>query len=102
MFKYQVVDRLIYTDFKDTVYFLYVIEEKRNLVYSAPTSAGKSLVAELFMLKNVLDWRRKAIMILPYVSLAKEKLKHLQVIDLSKKVDYMNKLMRFGLVYSIG
>ena len=79
-----------------------VIEEKRNLVYSAPTSAGKSLVADLFMLKNVLDWRRKAIMILPYVSLAKEKLKHLQVVDLSKKVVYINKLMRFGLVYSIG
>jgi DNA polymerase theta len=48
-------------------------------VYSAPTSAGKTLVAELLMLKNVLDLKRKAIMILPYVSLAKEKLKHLQV-----------------------
>lgn len=54
-------------------------DEKQNLIYSAPTSAGKSLVAELFMLKNVLDWRRKAVMIFPYVSLAKEKLTHLQV-----------------------
>jgi DNA polymerase theta len=52
---------------------------KKSFVYAAPTSAGKTLVAELLMLKNVLDLKRKAIMIFPYVSLAKEKLKHLQV-----------------------
>lgn len=61
------------------IFCINITEGKKNLVYSAPTSAGKTLVAELLMLKNVLSTRRKAILIFPYVSLAKEKLKHLQV-----------------------
>ena len=52
---------------------------ERNLVYTAPTGGGKSLVADVLMLKRVLeDPTKKAIVVLPYVALVQEKLKWLR------------------------
>lgn len=51
--------------------------EDMNLMYCAPTSGGKSLVSEIMCLKTVLRFpyprRKKAIYIVPFVSLVLEK-----------------------------
>ncbi|XP_009458832.1 PREDICTED: DNA polymerase theta [Nipponia nippon] len=73
--------------------------EGKNLVYSAPTSAGKTLVAELLILKRVLETRKKALLILPFVSVAKEKKCYLQALfqEVDVRVEgYMGSLSPAG------
>lgn len=54
--------------------------QRRNLVYCASTSAGKSFVAEILMLRMVIMTGKMAILVLPYVSICAEKAEHLEVL----------------------
>lgn len=49
-----------------------------NLVYCAPTGGGKTLIAELSILKTAVIQKRKSMLILPFVSLVIEKEKELK------------------------
>ena len=67
-----------------------VLDGRKNLVYTAPTGGGKSLVADVLMLKRIVqDPSKKAILVLPYVALVREKLKWLRkIVDgVSKNFD---------------
>ncbi|KAE8148023.1 hypothetical protein BDV25DRAFT_159149 [Aspergillus avenaceus] len=56
-----------------------LLEGKKHLVYTAPTGGGKSLVADVLMLKRIIENpTRKAILVLPYVALVQEKMKWLR------------------------
>lgn len=52
---------------------------EQNLVYTAPTGGGKSLVADVLLLKRIIENPgMKSILVLPYVALVQEKLKWLR------------------------
>ncbi|KAM5357795.1 hypothetical protein ACJZ2D_015900 [Fusarium nematophilum] len=52
---------------------------EKNLVYCAPTGGGKSLVADVLMLKRILEEQgSKALLVLPYVALVQEKVRWLR------------------------
>lgn len=56
-----------------------LLQGEKNLVYSAPTGGGKSLVADVLMLKKILEDREaKALLVLPYVALVQEKVRWLR------------------------
>ena len=49
------------------------ISEGESIVYCAPTSGGKTLISELIILRSVFYLKKRAIFVLPYVSLVEEK-----------------------------
>ena len=52
----------------------------RSIIYSAPTSGGKTLVAEILMLKRIIASKRQAMLVLPFVALCEEKANHLETL----------------------
>ena len=72
-----------------------LLDGEKNLVYTAPTGGGKSLVADVLMLKRVIEVpSKKAILVLPYVALVQEKLKFLRKVveGVQKTVDTPSQL----------
>ena len=57
----------------------------RNLVLASPTASGKTLIAELCILKHVLEKHGKAIYLSPLRALASEKFKEFQRYSTIKK-----------------
>uniref|UniRef100_A0A182RNF2 DNA polymerase theta n=1 Tax=Anopheles funestus TaxID=62324 RepID=A0A182RNF2_ANOFN len=55
-----------------------VVLEGKNLIYSAPTSAGKTLVSEFLIAKTITERKLKVLLILPFVAVAREKMLYLK------------------------
>ena len=66
--------------------------EGKNLLICTPTASGKTLIAELAGVKNILDGKGKAIYIVPLKALANEKFK-----EFKKKYENL-----FRIALSIG
>ncbi|HDQ59983.1 MAG TPA: DEAD/DEAH box helicase [Candidatus Woesearchaeota archaeon] len=65
--------------------------ERKNIVVSSPTSSGKSLVAEIACIKNIVEGKGKAVYVVPLKALASEKYK-----EFIKKYPFVKTALTIG------
>ncbi|PIK58639.1 putative helicase POLQ-like [Apostichopus japonicus] len=71
---------VVSSDWQHTCLTLPSVKSRKNLIYSLPTSGGKTLVAEILIFQQLLCHQKDAILILPYVSIVQEKVSSLSVL----------------------
>ena len=64
-----------------------VLSDHRNLIYTAPTSAGKTMVAELLVIRESTVKKKKCIIVLPFVSIVTEKTKHFRKLLANESIE---------------